>query len=52
MQKKLIRIISIVLILSPWVYVPTIYKEIFLVVIGIVLLAITIDIKKKIKIEI
>ena len=52
MQKKLIRIISIVLILSPWIYVPAIYKEIFLFIIGIMLLAITIDIKKKIKIEI
>lgn len=47
MQKKILRIIGLVMILMPFVYIPNIYKEILFVILGVVILGTTIPIKKK-----
>ena len=51
MQNKLIRIGAAMLIISPWIYIPSVYKDILFFIIGIILIATTIDIKKKVKLD-
>ena len=52
MQKKITRILAIIMILSPWIFVPMIYKDIIFATAGLTLLLSTIDIKKKVKTDI
>lgn len=47
MQKRLIRIIGLIMVIYPWIYVPSIYKEVLIMIVGIVLLFTTINTKKK-----
>ncbi len=47
MQKKILRIIGLVMILMPFIYIPNIYKEILFAICGIVIIGTTIPIKKK-----
>ena len=48
MQNKILRIIGLIMMLTPFVYIPNIYKEILFVIFGIVVVSTTIPIKKKI----
>lgn len=41
------RFIALLLILSPWLYVPTAFKEILFIALGILLFLVTIDLRKK-----
>lgn len=47
MNKKIIRIIGIFIIISPWIYITPALKEAVMIVLGIVLLSSTINLKKK-----
>ena len=47
MNKLTIRIIATVILLSPWIYISTEYKEIMYFILAIVLLLATVDISKK-----
>lgn len=41
------RFIALLLLLSPWIYVPTAFKEVLMIVLGVSLFLITIDLRKK-----
>lgn len=41
------RFIALFLVLSPWIYVPTAFKEVLLIVLGMSLFLVTIDLRKK-----
>ncbi len=41
------RFMALLLILSPWLYVPTVFKEVLLISIGALLFLVTLDISKK-----
>jgi hypothetical protein len=41
------RYIAILLLISPWIYVPLVYKEIAFVVLAVLLFLSTIDLRKK-----
>ena len=47
MSKNIIRIIAILLILSPWLYVGNSIKSLFAILFGIILLLTEIKIEKK-----
>jgi hypothetical protein len=47
MNKTVIRIFAFLVFASPWVYVSSVYKDVFYIVTGLVILAATISIKKK-----
>lgn len=47
MNKKIIRIIAIILILSPWIYLPSGIRDILFIVLGVILFSNTIHLKKK-----
>jgi len=51
MNKTLIRLFALAILISPWVYVSSIYKEIFYIFAGIVILGATVNIEKKKKTE-
>lgn len=42
-----VRFVALMLILSPWIYVPTAFKEVLFIVLGIALLLVSIDLRKK-----
>lgn len=48
MQKRYIRIMSAMLIIMPFIYIPNIYKEILVAILGVILLLSTINTKKKV----
>ena len=41
------RTVALLLILSPWIFIPGIFKDIFFIVVGILLFVSTFDIRKK-----
>jgi hypothetical protein len=45
------RFIALLLIISPWLYVPTVFKEVLFIVLGVALFLVTIDLRKKKKEE-
>ncbi len=48
MQKRLLRIIGVMMVIMPWIYIPTVYKEVLISIIGVIIIGVTIDIKKKV----
>lgn len=48
MNKNLIRILAVILIISPWIYIDNTYKEVATILIAIVILIATVGTKKKI----
>ena len=48
MQKRFLRIAGVMLIIMPFIYIPNIYKEVLVAIVGLILLLNTIDTKKKI----
>ncbi|MBP9782779.1 MAG: hypothetical protein KBC50_03560 [Candidatus Pacebacteria bacterium] len=44
------RTVAVLLIISPWVYIPGIFKEFIFIVAGILLFVSTLDLKKKPKV--
>jgi hypothetical protein len=42
------RTVAIILILSPWIFIPGVFKEVVFIVAGILLLVSTLDLRKKI----
>lgn len=47
MNKTVIRIFALLVMVSPWVYVSGVFKDVFYILSGLVILAATISIKKK-----
>lgn len=47
MQKRLLRITGAIMLVMPWIYIPTVYKEVLIAIIGVVIIGTTIDTKKK-----
>lgn len=47
MNKTIIRIFGFLVLISPWVYVSGVYKDVFYILAGIVILSATVSIKKK-----
>jgi predicted dinucleotide-binding enzyme len=47
MNKNLIKVLAVIFIISPFVAVPNIYKEVFYVLGGVILVLATVDISKK-----
>lgn len=41
------RFIALVMVLSPWIYIPTAFKEVIFIALGITLFVVTLDLKKK-----
>lgn len=41
------RFIALLLIISPWLYLPTVFKEVVMIALGIILFLITLDLRKK-----
>jgi len=41
------RFIALLLLVSPWIYIPTAFKEVLMMLLGVTLFFITIDIRKK-----
>lgn len=41
------RTIAIILFISPWIFIPGIYKDIFFIIGGILLFVSTLDLKKR-----
>jgi hypothetical protein len=46
MKKKTLRIIAIILILSPWIYLSSVIKDIVFIILGLILFVTTINFKK------
>ena len=44
---RLQRIIAVLLLVSPWIYVPIVFKEVLFIVLAFVLYLSTLDLKKK-----
>lgn len=51
MNKTLIRIFASIILISPWIYVSTMYKEVFYIFASIGILLSTVNIEKKKKVE-
>lgn len=51
MNKTLIRILAFIILLSPWIYVSSVYKEVFYIFASIGILLSTVNIEKKKKVE-
>ena len=51
MNKTLIRIFAFIILISPWIYVSSVYKEVFYIFAGIGILLATVNIEKKKKVE-
>jgi hypothetical protein len=51
MNKIIIRIFAALILCSPFVYVSSVYKDLFLIISGLVILSATITLKKKKKSE-
>lgn len=47
MNKTIIRIFSLLIMISPWIYISSIYKDVFYLISGVVILSATISIKRK-----
>lgn len=47
MQKRLLRITGATMLIMPWIYIPTVYKEVIIAIIGLIIIGTTIDTKKK-----
>lgn len=47
MNKTVIRIFSLLIMISPWIYVSSIYKDVFYLISSVVILSATISIKRK-----
>jgi hypothetical protein len=47
MSQRSQRIIALLLIITPWIYIPTAFKEIFIIVLGVFLFLLTLDLRKK-----
>ena len=45
------RFIALLLIISPWLYIPTVFKEVIFIALGVTLFLVTIDLRKKKKEE-
>lgn len=43
------RTVAILLIISPWMYIPGIFKEFLFIIAGVLLFISTLDIRKKVK---
>ncbi len=41
------RFIAFLLIISPWLYIPTVFKEVLFIALGVSLFLVTIDLRKK-----
>ena len=41
------RAVAVLLILSPWIYIPSLFKDVSFIVIGVLLLISTLDLRKK-----
>ena len=52
MNKNLIRVLALLLIISPWIYVSSSYKEAGIIIIGVLILIATVNSKKKISKEV
>lgn len=48
MNKNLIRILAVILIISPWIYIDNTYKEVATILIALVILIATVGTKKKV----
>ncbi|MCX6756845.1 MAG: hypothetical protein NTW35_01655 [Candidatus Nomurabacteria bacterium] len=44
------RTIAILLFISPWIFIPGIYKDLFFIIAGILLFVSTLDLKKRPKV--
>ena len=44
---KVQRIIALLLILSPWMYIPSVFKDIYFIILAVFLYISTIDLKKR-----
>lgn len=51
MNKNIVRLVAVIILLSPWIYVSSRYKEVLAIVFAIVLLLATVDISKKKKLN-
>lgn len=51
MNKKLIRFIALIILISPWIYIGNVYKEIMYISLALIILLATVDINKKKKDE-
>lgn len=51
MNKFLIRLLAIIITASPWIYISSVYKEVFYAFAGIIILLATVDISKKKKLK-
>ncbi len=47
MSQRSQRIIAFILILTPWIYIPTAFKEVLFMALGVILFLVTIDLRKK-----
>ncbi len=45
------RFIALLLIISPWLYIPTVFKEVLFIALGVALFLVTLDLRKKKKEE-
>jgi hypothetical protein len=45
------RTVALLLLISPWIYIPSIYKEIIFIIAGVFLYISTVDIRKKPKVH-
>lgn len=47
MNNNIVRIVAVIILLSPWLYISSIYKDVLFLVLGVVLLLATVDMSKK-----
>ena len=47
MNKNIVRFLAIIILISPWIYVSSLYKDVLFIVCALVLLLATVDISKK-----
>ncbi len=52
MNKNLIRIVAIIILISPWLYIGSTLKDVLYVAASVVILLATVDISKKKKVDV